>query len=275
MMPTILVITNVSPSSQNALNYACHLLQGQPARIVLLRIFALTSGFAGDGLAMAAMADTVAIHEKWLEEEKEKTMAAFPGIYLETRMVAGPFDESLREQIAQENASAVVFGQEGDANELLSWDNYILDAFIDLPVPVLLVPATATFKSIGNMAFACNYKRENLQGPVNTLKRIVTRLNCQLHFVHVTRENNTLTPEEATWKQRWQQELIEHPVFFDELQGNDIVTTLDVFCDNRDIDLLAIRPHRAGIWASIFDKSQTREIAHLNKVPVLALRSIP
>ena len=96
MIPTILVITNVSASSQNALNYTCQLLQHQPARIILLRIFALTSGFAGDGLAMAAMAETVTSHEKWLEEEKARTLAAFPGINLETRMVAGTFDDSLR-----------------------------------------------------------------------------------------------------------------------------------------------------------------------------------
>ncbi|RXK85942.1 universal stress protein [Filimonas effusa] len=275
MIPTILVITNISPSSQNALNYTCQLFQNQQARIIVLRIFALTSGFAGDGLAMAAMAETVASHEKWLEIEKASVMEAFPGLDIETRMVAGTFDETLREQIALENAAAVVFGEEGDHNALLSWDNYVLNAFIDLPVPVLLVPAGARFKTVSHIAFACNYKRENLHGPVDTLKKMMTRLNCQLHFVHVTPENKGLSAEEQTWKQRWQNELHEYPVYFDELEDNDVVTALDRFCESREVDLLAIRPHRAGIWASIFDKSQTREIVNLNKLPVLALRSTP
>jgi nucleotide-binding universal stress UspA family protein len=51
-----------------------------------------------------------------------------------------------------------------------------------------------------------------------------------------------------------------------------VVTTLDAFSQEQNIDLLVIRPHRHGVWANVFGKNNTRAIAHLNTIPILALR---
>lgn len=271
-MSSILVVTNFTASSRNALEYACGFMQGKQVKIILLRVFSFSSGFAGEGVSMAALTEVSEADERMLQEEKERVQALFPDTQLETRLVSGQFIEALEEEIATEEARLVVMGMEADYNDLLSWDNHIIDAFIDLPVPVLMVPAALHFAGMAQIAFACNYKSEDLAGPVQTLRRLLQRTGARLHFVHINRNNAPLQEEELEWKARWQNELVEENVLFAELEGSDVVAALDTFCKSKAIDLLAIRPHRAGVWTNIFGSSNTRAIAHMNQLPVLALR---
>ncbi|SIS70358.1 Universal stress protein family protein [Filimonas lacunae] len=268
-MSTIIVVTNFSASSQNALDYVCAYKHKQPARIILLRVLSFSAGFAGDGVSMAAISDVTVMDEGLLEAEKQRILSIYPDAHLETRLVTGQFIEALQDEVDEEGANLVAMGTEGDYNDVMSWDNHILDAFIDLSVPVLMVPATLRFSAIKQIAFACNYKREDLYGPVQTLRRLLTYTQARLHFVHV---GATLTEEELMWKGKWQKELAGMNVVFEELEAKHVVAELDSFSNNNAIDLLAIRPHRAGIWDSIFSKSNTRDISHLNSIAVLALR---
>lgn len=271
-MSTFLVVTNLSVSSQNALDYACAFAYGKPVRIVLLHVFAFSAGFAGDGIGLAALSEVSAYDESVLASEKERVAALYPNVELETRMVAGQFLASLQEEVTTEDAKLVVMGAEGDYKDLMSWDNHIIDAFIDLLVPVLMVPATLRFAGIQQMAFACNYKREDLTGPVQTLRRLLARTGGRLHFVHINKGNTPLQPDELEWKARWQNELVEEDVVFEEPEGDSVVGVLDEFCSVHAINLLVIRPHRAGIWNTIFNASETLDIAHMNNLPILALR---
>ena len=271
-MSTVIIVTNLSAASQNALDYACAFMQGKPVRFVLLRVFAFSAGFAGDGVGVAALSEVSAHDQNVLDTEKERIQTLYPNVEVETRLVAGQFMEALQDEVAGEDVRLVVMGAEGDYNDLLSWDNHMVNAFVDLPVPVLMVPASVHFAGVKQIAFACNYKRDDLYGPVQTLRRLLHRLGSSLHFVHIQKEAGALQPDELEWKHKWEQELADERVTFEELGGDNVVAALDAFSTEKQIDLLAIRPHRAGIWASIFNRSNTRDITHLNTIPVLALR---
>lgn len=271
-MASVFVVTNFTTSSRNALEYTCGFMRGKQVKIVLLRVFSFSAGFAGEGVSMAALTEVSAADERMLEEEKARAQALYPDAVLETRLVSGQFTEALAEEIASEETRLVVMGTEGDHKDLMSWDEYALEAFIDLPVPVLMVPAGVKYAGLQRMAFACNYQREDLYGPVQTLRRLLARTGSMLHFVHIYKAADGLQPEALEWKKKWQEELTGERVEFEELAADDVVTTLDAFSQQQNIDLLVIRPHRHGVWANVFGKNNTRAIAHLNTIPILALR---
>ncbi|GGH77494.1 nucleotide-binding universal stress UspA family protein [Filimonas zeae] len=271
-MSSVIVVTNFTASSRNALEYACGFMRGRQVKIVLLRVFSFSSGFAGEGVSMAALTEVSAADERMLREEKERVQALYPDAQLETRLVSGQFTDALAEEVAAEETRLVVMGKEGDYNDLMSWDDHMLEAFIDLPVPALMVPASVSYAGLRRMAFACNYQREDLYGPVQTLRRLLARTGSMLHFVHIYKTGEGLPAGALEWKAKWQEELTGERVVFEELEATDVVNTLDAFSKDRDIDLLAIRPHRHGVWANVFGKNNTRAIAHLNTIPILALR---
>lgn len=272
-MSTIIVLTNLTPSSQHALDSACRLFHRLQTKIVLLRVFAFSAGVAGEGIAFAALQDITEQDEKFLAAEKERVLNIYPDLDLETRLVTGNFLEALTDEIEASAARLVVTGTEGDYTRLISWDDQVLDIFIDLPAPVLAIPPHIQLENMRNIAFATNYRRNDLQGPVKVLKRLMSLWECRLYFVHVQLGAAALTEREQTLKSRWQEELAGYAVEFIELQAKEVVSTIDQFCKEQSIDLLAIRPHRAGIWAQILQqKSETRGIVRLNDMPLLALR---
>ena len=59
-MAKIAVVTNFSDSSRNALAYACRFLNNPTTIVLPLNIFTFPASFNNDGIAIAAMSETIA-----------------------------------------------------------------------------------------------------------------------------------------------------------------------------------------------------------------------
>ena len=65
-MATVIVVTNFSGSSRNALNYACSFLGRSGVNILLLHIFSFPAALTSDAISVAAMSETIADDERLL-----------------------------------------------------------------------------------------------------------------------------------------------------------------------------------------------------------------
>lgn len=272
-MSTVIVITNLTASSQHALEYACRLGQKVPARIILLHVFSFSAGVAGEGVTMAALNDVYQYEESAMKQEMDRMKEHYPGIALEARVVAGNFEDTLLEEIVLSEASLVITGAEGDYKDFMSWDNHVLNLFTDLPVPVIIVPSQAEFTGVKNLAFACNYRVDDPDESANILRKLWDLWHCKIHLVFVNKDGRQVTEAEQITQQNWREALQRYEVEFHELGGQDVAQAVDAFCQEQSIDLLAIKPHRHGIWTNLFGTNNTRSFAHLNNIPVLALRA--
>lgn len=272
-MSTVLVITNLTDSARHALDYACRMGNPSPDRIILLHVFSFSPGIAGEGVSMAALGDIYNNDESALQQEIARVKEQYPGIAIEGRVVTGNFSDALLEEVVLSEAELVVTGAEGDYNDFLSWDNHILDLFIDLPVPVVIVPAAVALSGVRNLAFACNYRVEDPEASAGILRKIWEVWECRFHLIYVNKEGRPATDAELACQQSWADALQRYEVYFHELRSSEVAQSVDQFCEEQAIDLLAIKPHRHGLWTNLFGQNNTRDFAHLNRVPVLALRS--
>lgn len=108
---------------------------------------------------------------------------------------------------------------------------------------------------------------------VNILRKLWDLWHCSIHLVYVNKEGRPATEAESLCEKGWKDALQRCDVQFHELGGQDVAQAVDAFCDEHAIDLLAIKPHRHGIWTDLFGTNNTRDFTHLNNVPVLALRA--
>jgi hypothetical protein len=68
-------------------------------------------------------------------------------------MITGDFMEELRDIASDNEAALIVMGAGGAYNDLLSWDANIIDAFVDLRTPVLVIPSKIEYHPIKKVAF--------------------------------------------------------------------------------------------------------------------------
>lgn len=271
-MSTVIVVTNFSNASRNALDYTCSLLQNSQARVLLLNIYAFPGSITGDAIAVAAMGEIIDHDAALLNEEYKWVQERYPSITIDTEMVTGIFHEELRKAVIESNAVMVVMGSHGNYTNLLAWDANVINSFIDLPVPMLVIPAQVQFRSVNKIAFACNYYRKNLQVPVSVIRKLVRYTGAALYVINVVAPNEAITEEALQNKDVLKESLADlNPVYF-EPEFSNIIKAIDNFTEEENIDLLLVIPTRHGIWYNIFQKSHTKGLVYLNHIPVLSVR---
>src|SRR6478752_6200168 len=115
-MRTAIVVTNFSESSRNALDYTCAFLGHTGIRILLLNIYSFLAPLASDGIAIAALSETVADDERLLQEEFLWARENYPDANIEAEMVTGNFMKELRDIESDEDVALVVLGAGGKYN---------------------------------------------------------------------------------------------------------------------------------------------------------------
>jgi hypothetical protein len=239
---------------------------------LLLNIYGFPGLFSNDAMALAAMSETIANDERKLQGEYEWAKANYPEINIRTEMVTGAFMEELRLKEQEEQPSLVVMGAGGNYADLLSWDVNIIDAFVDLITPVLVIPSTMKFRPVQRIAFAVNYYRKNLEAPVAKIKRLIQYTQAQLYIINVVAPTEIIDEEALNSKQQLQEEFAElSPEYFEPAFAN-IFSAIDGFTQEKNIDILIVIPTRHGIWYNIFQQSHTKGLVYLNHIPVLSLR---
>lgn len=272
-MATVIVVTNFSASSRNALEYTCLFLNNPTSRVLLLNIFSFPASITNEGLALAGMSETMANDEQRLQQEYDWVRSHFPHINIDTDIRAGNFFDELSKRAAEEDTALIVMGAEGNYTDLLSWDANIINSFIDLPIPVLVIPAHVHYKPIRKIAFACNYFRKELEVPVRMARKLTAFTHAQLFIIHVHAPDEKVTAAGLHNKEILQQSLADlSPVYY-EPEFAKVITAIDGFIKEENIDLLLVIPTRHGIWYNIFQRSHTKGLVYLNQIPVLSLRA--
>jgi len=271
-MAKTIVVTNFSESSRNALEYACQFLNNPTTSVLLLNVFSFPGLLTGDAIAIAAMSETLANDERKLQEEYEWVKENYPGINIQAEMVTGVFLDELYAKAVEENTVLIIMGAGGNYTELLSWDSNIVDAFIDLNIPVLVVPSSVSYQPVKKIAFALNYYRKTLQAPVSMIKRLVHFTKAQLYVINVVSPEEIVDETAREYKRILQESLEEVSPTYHEPEFKNVFTTIDKFTAEENIDMLIVIPTRHGLWHKIFQQDHTKGLVNLNHVPVLSLR---
>ena len=274
-MPTIIVCSNFSETSRNALSYACSLINSktynEDTDILLLHVFNFPANYSGDGIALASFNNGLRYLEEDLHEELEWAHEKYQGINLIGKLTTGHLMHALEEQITEMHASLVIMGAGGHYGELWSWDNNILDALRSLSVPILTVPLNVSFSPLQNIAFACNLKNVSQQTPFDTVKNIIRYTEAKLHVVYVAGDDIKKDTAEAKNEVFVRNQLQDTEPVYHTLFENNVIEAIVHFIENQQIQLLLVLPRKYGLWESLFHKSYTNELARLNRLPIMAL----
>lgn len=269
-MNTILVTTDFSRSSRNALAYACSMFGTGDFHILLLHAYAMPATYTTEGIALAAMGDAFVSVEERLIVEQEWVKEQFPDLPVGYKAVMGNLMDALQQQIGQVAPGLIVMAALTDYDDLWTWDNDVLRTFRDLAAPVLVIPEHVRYQPLKNIGFACDYKsRDTVQ--INFIKWLATHTGALLHVVHVSRSKSPdpgVQQENETRMKKWLQDVA--PAYH-VIEDPQVITAITGFVREHHIDLLIVIPHRYGIWDSIFKQSHTLQLARLNYLPVLAL----
>lgn len=275
MIKRILVPTDFSDCSINALNYATQLAQKlEISELIIFHAYSAPASYTDLNISYD-LSDTVTQIEKDIDADFKKLPDKVPGlskIPYKTIKKDTYLEEGVLSICLLHPVDLIVMGTQGASgiDEVVLGTNThrIIRNQIS---PVLVIPEHATYKPIKNIALSSDYK-SILYELLSPLKDIRYAFGSNLHVIHVS-DKGTLEAEKATAAKTLENYLKDFPHQYHFIPDNNLEESLERFGIEHNIDLLTIYPRKKGFFDRIFGKSESKSIIFHTKLPLLALSS--
>jgi nucleotide-binding universal stress UspA family protein len=277
-MKTLVVPTDFSSVSVNALNYAVDMAQAINAGIVLLHVYNVPVTFTD---VPTAPVNTVSIEEikrtaeERLEEIKRNLVTVTSGsiqVYSEARL--GETVEELEQLCRSLEPLAVVMGSHGTTGlERMIMGSTTLTTIRQLKCPVIVVPSGTTYHGIKKIGLACDFENVVQTTPVEYIKNIVKEFGADLYVLNVQdKQEEDRELAEHTMDTTYLDAMLEdiRPIYV-PLSGKDVVDTINVFAEHNNLDLVMVIPKKHRFIDRLFHKSQSRELITHAHIPIVSI----
>ena len=272
-MKTIIVPTDFSPVSINAVNYAADMAQSIQASIILLNVYQVPVTFTDVPVVNLSLEEIRKISEEKTEKLKKDLEHVTSGqlkIYAESRL--GDVVDEIESLCKKVQPFAVVMGTKG-ANPLerLFLGSNTLTAIRHVNYPIIVVPPGAVFSNVRKIGFACDFSEVVESTPGPKIVEICKTFGARLHVINVDYKNKHFrpeTPEEALLLHTMLEEL--HPVY-DYIEHQDVVEGIQHFTETKGFDMLITIPKKHKLLAGLFEKSHSKDLVFHAHIPIMCL----
>ena len=272
-MKTLIVPTDFSPVSINAMNYAADMALSIDASLLLLHVYQIPVTFTEVPVVNISLEEIKKISEEKVAELKKGLEHVTSGqlkIYAESRL--GEVTDEIEDLCKKINPFAVVMGTKGAGGlERLFLGSNTLTAIRHLTYPVIVVPPGAVFNGIKKIGFACDLNEVVETTPSDKIHEVCTIFNAKLHVLNVDFKNKHFlpeTPEESLLLHTLLEDL--DPVY-QYIEHQDVVEGINEFAEKQDIDLVITIPKKHKLLSGLFQKSHTRELVFESHIPIMCI----
>lgn len=270
-MKTILVPTDFSNSSINALKYAVEVAKVIEAKIVIAHVYLISAlpGSALDESQLNLLQEEIKVAEQRLKLLKiqVKELAEFP---VETITCPAYGKIEIPDVIQNQSADLTIMGTKGASGlkEIIFGSN-TADVIKGSELPVLVVPEKVQYKQIRNIGFA--YDHEPLTENLRMLTDIAKLLNASIQIFHIKDRIQNVDNQESSHEITLSPYLDGINCTYTSFYGANIEKGITEYIKGNDIDILAMMPRKHSLFSRLFKNSLTEKMAFHCEIPLLAI----
>lgn len=267
-MPTVIVATNFSHASHNAMQFVAEALKGKEFRIVLFNFFSISVHTLNARLSVDEIDRIASIRMDQLTHIANRLSEDF-GVEVITYSASGLFLEELDKCRCSYGAEVIVTGM-ADKNLIQDIMGNTTTMLISrLKCPILSIPIQAKYSGINTILFACDIVRGVHQQVLQNVRKFALSFGAQVEVFHVRKSaEEILVP--------YMEDGIKENFFdlnhsYKTVYANVIVKAIEQEIEKVKADVLIMVPYRYGFWNSFIHRSKTREMANSVKIPLLSI----
>lgn len=265
-MKNILIATDFSPASDNAMQYAARLASEFNAAITLLHVYKEPASLVVEPIK------TVDTRSFIIDQLKFAAQSAGSGYSqkMNTLCVEGPAAATILQTAADINADLLVTGMKaGGKTFRKTFGSAILTLAKKTPIPMLVIPEEATYQPVNVIAIANerDMEQEENAGVLNVFRQVAQAFHSAVKIVHV----NTGGDDERLAPFRLQKILGSIDPDYHSIIGTNVPGALADFIAQQKVDMLAVLPHEHTMMEKIFSTKNTRAMIFQTKIPLLVL----
>lgn len=170
------------------------------------------------------------------------------------------------------NAAFIVMGISGAESKLeeaIVGSNAV-DVSKHSEIPVIIVPANATYSPIKKILLAVDFKKSAETTPVIAIKKLLDETNAQLDILHV--EANDVDEVNLDAEKNVVQTLFQnYNPQYHFLHGKIFTDAINQFALENNSDLIVVIPKKHGLFEGIFKRSHTKALVFHSHIPIMTI----
>lgn len=267
----ILVPTDFSSATDNAIKYAAMLSKESGATIVLLHVNELPAFMTNE---QAMVVDYKGLENEIrtkLEEQKQELKSVYGIQQVVTHTSIGIAIPEVKEEIEKERPDIVVMGTKGAHG----WKELLIGTQTTRLIeksgcPLIVVPEKSNFHIPSKIAFATNFNDHELQA-LFLLVELMKSYHPEIMVLHVAESHDEKLEEKMMkWFSTQVESTIPYDKFsFHELHGPSVELALQEFVKSNAIDLLATAKRKRNFFDIFTTRSLTKELAYHGETPLM------
>ena len=265
-MKKILIATDFSPASGNALLYGTKLAAALNATVILFHAYQLPHPFPSAAVSISKYGLMVEMKQQ-LEDEAKRILQEDSSA-IETVCEVGDPKAAIISIVKEKNADLVITGMKGAGKNIKKVFGSVATSLTSgIQVPVLIVPEEASFNTPDVIVFASDGGGNPLREDLDKFKDIKDSFHSKLYVVHVIKKDETqhLRFSENSEEEKYLDISFEFPVDADISHG------LDEFIKKHDVQMLVMMPHKHDWAERLFHISETKDMIFHTHIPLLIL----
>ncbi len=271
--PKIVMLTDFSPLSKVAMNFAVKMAANLDADFTILNIVRL-EGIPKANLKLRQIEKNIAeiSEEEGTKLVKELT-AGIKGNYtinykaIRARTVA----EMVRKYVDKNKTNMVVMGLQGaSALKKARLGGTTVSVIDECKVPVMAIPQFARYKNLEHIVYASDLK--NVQKELDIIVEFARIFGSTVHMIHVAPVMDKKLEAAKNNVSDIIAKMGYDKLSFELILDDDITTAIDGYIKKTKADLLTTFTHKLSLEEKLFGKSVTRKLAYQGTIPLLAVK---
>ncbi|MDP2384811.1 MAG: universal stress protein [Bacteroidota bacterium] len=270
-MKKILVPTDFSKTSENALLYAIELAKAEDAKLILLHVDPTET--ANPDVLYPEAIETIKKEAKKELDDLTSKITQTGKIKYESLIKEGFIFETILNVIKEKEVDLVVMGTKGEGSlSNMIFGSNTAKIIEKARCPVIAVPEGVEFNPIKKITYATAYHHSD----INCLKKIIEiakPFNAQIDVLHISDIEQSPDSEKEMMK-KFMNEVNEKVQYtnmsFQLLSGKKIEKALEKYLEKDSTSILALSTHQRDFFDKLFGKSITKHMAYHTKTPLIA-----
>jgi nucleotide-binding universal stress UspA family protein len=271
-MNTILIATDFSAASHNAVVYGIELARFLKAKVVLLHVCQPILS-EGDMETLMTEEEIIENSEALIRNELKQVKGA-EALDVEIVVEEGLPSETIEWVAKNVNASWIVAGMKGGCKMMRKiFGSTAISLTRNSSIPLVIVPEHAIFNAPKTIALAKDIKLDVDAKVLEPLEEICSLFNSTIFVVSVVKEQlDPLTERLARQKELKCCYTYLNPSF-KFLNDSDVAHAINGFVEEHNVEMVAIVAHEHNVFERVFMKSEAEEMLFRSHIPLLILRS--
>lgn len=268
-MSSILVATNFSKTSDNAVLYSASLAKQFNTKLIIFNAFKIPLHASNTLLSIASIDALIEKNKKKLEKIALSLSQKF-SIEVESVCKYINLEDEIERLMKAHNSLFLVLGMSAKSMEQNLLGNPTTTLISMKKYPVLAIPINAKFTGIKKILFACDLMKDIPLKTLVKLRNVALKLNSEVTIFYVDKKINELQVN-SNPHQNIEKELEGVSCFYKNVQSNTVIEEIQKETIKSKAELLVMVPKKYGFWESIIHKSKTRVMASGINIPLLSI----